>query len=135
MDDNSVNNNSITNIVPKDAGYSLKYILAILNSNLLNWYFATSFNIVNIDPRYLKQVSIKEIDFSNKSDKVRHDKMVSLVDSMLSLHKQLQEAKTDREKAGIQKRIDETDKEIDSLVYELYELTPEEIKIVERAIP
>lgn len=31
----------------------------------------------------------------------------------------------------IQQTIDETDKEIDRMVYELYELTEEEIKIVE----
>jgi hypothetical protein len=31
----------------------------------------------------------------------------------------------------IQRRIDATDQQIDKLVYELYELTPEEIAIVE----
>ena len=33
----------------------------------------------------------------------------------------------------IQRQIDATDRQIDKLVYELYELTPEEIKIVEKA--
>ncbi len=32
----------------------------------------------------------------------------------------------------LQKQIDETDKEIDQMVYELYGLTKEEIKIVEK---
>jgi hypothetical protein len=50
---------------------------------------------------------------------------------MLSLHKQLQTAKTEQDKTIIQRQINATDKEIDRLVYELYELTPEEIKIVE----
>lgn len=31
----------------------------------------------------------------------------------------------------LKRQIDATDREIDSLVYQLYELTPEEIKIVE----
>ena len=40
-------------------------------------------------------------------------------------------SKTDHEKALIQRQIDATDKQIDHLVYELYDLTDEEIKIVE----
>jgi len=37
------------------------------------------------------------------------------------------------EKSLIQRQIDATDKQIDQLVYELYGLTEEEIKIVEEA--
>jgi predicted nucleic acid-binding Zn-ribbon protein len=57
--------------------------------------------------------------------------MVSLVDQMLSLNKQLPSAKTDHEKTALQRQIDATDQQIDQLVYELYGLTEEEIKIVE----
>ncbi len=57
--------------------------------------------------------------------------MVSLVDQMLSLHKQLQEARTPHEQTALQRRIEATDREIDTLVYELYGLTEEEIRIVE----
>jgi hypothetical protein len=35
------------------------------------------------------------------------------------------------EKAALQRRIESTDRQSDALVYELYELTPEEIAIVE----
>ena len=40
---------------------------------------------------------------------------------------------TDHEKSLIQRQIDATDKQIDRLVYELYDLTDDEIKIVEEA--
>jgi len=59
--------------------------------------------------------------------------MTRLVDQMLELNKQLQKTKTDHEKTLLQRQIDATDKQIDKLVYELYDLTPEEIAIVERA--
>src|SRR5690606_16232355 len=36
VDDDTVNNNSITNIILKDTAISLKFFLAILNSNLMN---------------------------------------------------------------------------------------------------
>lgn len=59
--------------------------------------------------------------------------MVSLVDSMLSLHKQLREGRTPHEKTGLQRQIEATDRQIDALVYELYGLTEDEIRIVEGA--
>ena len=60
--------------------------------------------------------------------------MVQLVEQMLALNKQLPEAKTGHEQTLIQRQIDATDRQIDKLVYELYELTPEEIAIVEGII-
>jgi hypothetical protein len=50
---------------------------------------------------------------------------------MLDLNKQLAEAKAPQAKIVLQRQIETTDREIDRLVYELYELTEEEIKIVE----
>ncbi len=57
--------------------------------------------------------------------------MVSLVERMLDLHKRVQAAKTEHERGVFQRQIAATDDEIDQLVYELYELTDEEIAIVE----
>lgn len=48
---------------------------------------------------------------------------------MLALNKQLSSAKTDHEKTSLQRQIEATDKQIDQLVYELYGLTEEEIRI------
>ena len=48
-------------------------------------------------------------------------------------HKRLSAAKIPSDKTKIQRQIDTTDKQIDSLVYKLYNLTDEEIKIVEEA--
>jgi hypothetical protein len=57
--------------------------------------------------------------------------MVELVDQMLDLNKHLVEAKAPQTKTVLQRRIETTDRQIDRLVYELYELTEDEIKIVE----
>ena len=57
--------------------------------------------------------------------------MVGLVERMLTLHERRAEAKIERERTVIQHQIDATDRQIDQLVYELYELTDEEIEIVE----
>jgi hypothetical protein len=56
--------------------------------------------------------------------------MVSLVEAMLKLHKDLPKAKTPHEQESIQRQIVATDRQIDALVYELYGLT-EEHRVVE----
>jgi hypothetical protein len=50
---------------------------------------------------------------------------------MLELNKELQKAKMPEEQEQLKQRISYTDKKIDKLVYELYGLTEEEIKVVE----
>ena len=80
---------------------------------------------------FIEQLTIRTINSSDPDDKVRHDKMVDLVEQMLTPHKQLAAAKTPDDKTRLQRQIDATDQQIDRLVYELYGLTKEEIEIVE----
>ena len=65
------------------------------------------------------------------AEKSAHDKIVALVESMLGLHKSLASAQSPHEKERLERQIKSTDGGIDKLVYELYGLTEEEIKIVE----
>jgi hypothetical protein len=58
-------------------------------------------------------------------------KLAQLSKEMTRFNKLLAGAKTPDDKIRLQRQIDTTDKQIDILVYELYELTEEEIKIVE----
>ena len=60
--------------------------------------------------------------------------MVELVDRILDLNQRLTETKGGHNKAVLQRQIDATDRQIDQLVYELYDLTEEEIKIVEESV-
>jgi hypothetical protein len=55
--------------------------------------------------------------------------MVTLVERMLELHKRTPQ--TPHEKERLEREIASTDAQIDRLVYELYGLTEEEIRIVE----
>jgi type I restriction-modification system DNA methylase subunit len=123
--------NNYSYIEPPSRDYSVKYILGVLNSNLMNYYFANTFIDYNIKPTYLQQLPIHTIDFMNPAEKQMHDELVSLVDEMLELHKQLNKAAFASEKEPIERQIAATDKKIDHLVYQLYGLTEEEIKIVE----
>ena len=68
-------------------------------------------------------------------DRQCHDRLVALVEQILTLHRQLLTTKTPHEKTVLQAQIDSTDLQIDQLVYELYGLTKEEIAIVEEGSP
>jgi len=59
--------------------------------------------------------------------------MVSFVDHIIELHKRMPAAQTPQEKTALERQITVTDTQIDRLVYDLYGLTDEEIKIVEEA--
>jgi len=56
--------------------------------------------------------------------------MTCLVERMLELHKQLPKAKTPHEQGSLKPTIAATDKQIDVLAYELYDLTDVEVRIV-----
>lgn len=113
------------------------FLLGILNSSLIsefikristpfqNGYFA-------LNRQYIEQLPIRTIDFTNPGDKSAHEKMVALVEQMLALHKSKAGAKTQSEIELYERQIQSVDGQIDRLVYELYGLSEEEIRIVEQ---
>ncbi len=117
--------------------YSIKYIMGVLNSKLISFWFISTFAKLQrkIFPQFkikeLSQFPIRLIDFSKSDEVKQHDKMVSLVEQMLELNKKLAGIKNPDEKTRIQRQIDSTDGQIDKLVYDLYGLSEDEIKIVE----
>ncbi len=118
----------------------LRYLVGLLNSSSVNFYYADVFGgnrlqggYLRIGPPQLRSIPIRTIDFSNPEDAARHEKMVGLVGRMLELHEKLAEAKIERERTVIGHQISATDRQIDNLVYELYGLTDKEIAIVEEA--
>jgi hypothetical protein len=110
------------------------YILGLLNSKLLDWYlrkisvrqYQTAFSYVK---KYIEQIPIYPINLSNPADKSIHDRILFLVEHIQELNKQT--ARTPQENESLQREVEITEKKIDVLVYELYELTKEEIRIIE----
>jgi len=71
--------------------------------------------------------SLPSVMFS-KADKARFDKMV---ERMLKLHKDLPKARTAPDKTAIERQIATTDRQTDALVHESYDMTHDEIAIIE----
>jgi type I restriction-modification system DNA methylase subunit len=123
--------------ITEEGSCSYQYLLGILNSQLIGWYFRKKFQISADDTfpqimiRDIKQFPIRTINFDDPADAVRHDRMVALVNQMLDLNKKLAEAQTPQATDLLKRQIEATDRQINDLVYKLYDLTDEEIKIVE----
>jgi len=122
--------------IPASARVCMEYLLGLLNSKLLYWSLEQTSNIfrggwITCTKQYFGELRIRIPDITKPREKNLCDRMVSLVQRMLDLHKQLAAAKVPDDKTRIQRQIDATDKQIDRLVYNLYGLTEEEIKIVE----
>jgi hypothetical protein len=130
--------NNMHVLVPKTPHPKPAYVLGLLNSRLLNWYYQTlnpevGEALAEVKRTNVAALPIRTSRLSDSKDKARHNRMVTLVERMLALHKQLAAARGEHDRTLIERQIAATDKQIDLLVYELYELTDEEIRIVEEA--
>jgi len=101
--------------------YSIKYILGLLNSKLINYYYvsflkSTKKVFSEIQARQLAQLPICLIENSLRSDNLIHNNIVNLVDNMIILNKHLVSAKLDQEKSVIKRQIEAIDRQIDVLV-------------------
>jgi hypothetical protein len=111
-------------------------LLGVLNSQVTFFLFASLLPKLRGDfyePSYvyLKNFPIRTINFDDPAAVARHDQIISLVDRMLDLNKKLAEARTPQIKEMLRRQIESTDRPINQLIYELYDLTEEEIKIIE----
>ncbi|MFZ0033774.1 MAG: TaqI-like C-terminal specificity domain-containing protein, partial [Sedimentisphaerales bacterium] len=125
-------------IVPRDTTIDLRFVLGLLDSHFMNWYYQRILNpeqgeaLAQVKRGHLAKLPIPSVKIKVPADKAKHDKMVKLVDRMLDLHKKLAKAKVPADKTQIQRQISTTDHQIDNLVYELYNLTHDEIAIIQK---
>ncbi len=122
--------------LPPDSNVSYLYLLGLLNSTLLSTYLktiSTPFRggYIALNRQYIEQLPIRTIDFNNPTEKAIHDKLVSLVDRMLELHKKKSSLPPSAERDKIEREIAITDEKIDEIVYGLYGVTEDERKIIE----
>jgi adenine-specific DNA-methyltransferase len=97
-----------------------EYHLGILNSKLVHFFYSNLTQTIRggyfrFIRQYLEQIPVAE------ADKNKEREMKEIVENILSTKRKNSESDTT-----------DLEKEIDQLVYQLYDLTPEEIKIVEK---
>lgn len=95
-----------------------KYLIGLLNSRLLNWLFKKTSTNNNINIYELQSLPIPK---PNSKNQKLVDEIVNSVNQILEIKKE--NSQTDTTKI---------EKDIDNLIYKLYNLTPKEIEIIER---
>jgi type I restriction-modification system DNA methylase subunit len=128
--------NNMHVLVPHKNEINTKYFLGLINSTLINWYYQCinpeqGEALAEVKKTNVAHLPIRTIDFNNPAEKKMHNALVSLVENMLELNKQLQKVNFDSEKEPIERQIAATDNKIDQLVYRLYNITEEERKLIE----
>ncbi|HEF9862840.1 TPA: class I SAM-dependent DNA methyltransferase [Campylobacter coli] len=103
--------------------FSLKYILAFMNSNCYKWLITLKTNLIQTGSyAYGAKDKIERLPIpkiNSKNEKLANE-LISLVDEILKAKEQNKNANTQ-----------ELENKINSLVYKLYNLTEDEIKIIE----
>lgn len=104
--------------------YNYKYIQAILNSSIIRFFVKELlYDGTHFYPNHMKQLPIK------KSTEFEQKPFIELVDKILNITKDDDYIKNKEKQAEVKK----LEHQIDELVYKLYNLTPEEIEIVENS--
>ncbi|HEY0603072.1 MAG TPA: TaqI-like C-terminal specificity domain-containing protein [Herpetosiphonaceae bacterium] len=128
-----LNNKSILNVLhPHDDVLDLKILLGILNSRLTSLFY--KHRAVKSSRKLFPKVVIKnlrEFPYPRNMSTTLRSQCLTLVERMLVLQQQAVGARTSYDRGMLQRQVGATNVQIDRLVYELYDLTDEEIKIVE----
>jgi adenine-specific DNA-methyltransferase len=103
-------------VVPKTKEYSAYFLIGIINSTLVNYLFATKFLNLAIKADYIKQIS-----FPKPSEKA--------VNEIETISKEILNLKS----KDLQADTKNLEKKLDFAVYHLYQLTEDEIEIIETA--
>jgi hypothetical protein len=105
-------------IVKKDCKYSIKFLLGLLNSTLLDWYYGFIGKPKGNMREYFN-APLSEVPI-HVATSTQQTPIIALVDKILAM-----------KKANPQADTSELEREIDKLVYKLYNLTSDEISIIE----
>ncbi|MFH1656445.1 MAG: TaqI-like C-terminal specificity domain-containing protein [Candidatus Nealsonbacteria bacterium] len=109
-------------------GESLKYLLSFLNSKLCHFYFSLICNSSGMATIQWKKFALEKIPVIKISN-VKQKPFIKFVDKILNITKDDDYLQNEIK----QKKVKEYEQKIDQLVYKLYGLTKEEIKIVENS--
>ena len=121
----------------KDNLINIKFLLGLLNSKLIDFYYKSYFGASHLQGNYLdlKGVDLVKIPIHLPSSKQQEQKIISLVNEMLELQKKNHNSDVSgHEKERLEQQIKNIDYEIDEEVYKLYGITKEEQKIIEDSL-
>lgn len=118
--------------------YDIKYILGILNSKLMNFYYQFIGRKKGKQYEYfvepLSKIPIKEIDFNQTKQKQLYEAIINFSSELILSYSQLYKIKNESDKDLLSRKINTFEKNINNCIYKLYCLSSEDIRIIENKI-
>ena len=115
--------------VIKTTRFNLKFLTALLNSNVIKFWLRHKGKMqgdnFQVDKEPLLAIPLVLVSAEEQAP------LITLADQMLETQSRLHQAPSDEDKNILEKRATIIDKQIDKAVYQLYGLTEDEVKIVE----
>ena len=118
-------------VIPKST--NIKFLLGVINSKLTNFYYyqinpERGEVLAQVKKGHVEQLPIPQINSKNKP---LHDQIINYVDKLLLLNIELQKATLATQKDQYKGKVGHYEDRINEIVYQLYELSEEEIKTIE----
>ena len=129
--------NTIYNVYLKEKDIAnLKFLLGIINSNVTKYFWKKNNSdekktFPKIKKEAILSIPVPSINFKNKREVELHNEIAKLVDQLLKLNEEKSETKLQTKVSQLETKIDYCESRITEIVYQLYGLTEEDIKIVE----
>lgn len=120
------------NQLSNKSNFSIYYILAVLNSKLISWYtyrfiYGKAIMTMHFDSVITAKIPMPLLDIQRKE----HDKIVILVKNIIELNNKLINEKNPNSLNMINRQISACEKQLDNLIFSIYNLNDEEKKIIE----
>lgn len=109
------------------------FLLGVLNSKVTDFYYNYLIPEKGKAFAEVKGINIKQLPVPNinKTNKTNEIKLVNHVEQLLKLNKDLQLLTLETKKEQIKQKIEYNEDKINELIYHLYDLTKDEIELIE----
>jgi len=117
---------TVQNTIILDKRFSYEFILGVLNSNFISWYtykfiYCSAIRTMHFDNYYIGKIPVPEVP------PLKQKPIIDLVKSILSLTG----TSGYLENSNLQSKVKNYERQVNQMIYELYGLTAQEIRIVE----
>jgi hypothetical protein len=129
------NTKTFSTVLIKEWEQHYNYILGVLNSKTLEFYHKQisvpkAGGFFEYKTQFINQYPIPKINFKNKSEVDMYNLISQSAQQLIQLNQDLQTATLETKKEQIKQKIEYNQDKINSLVYQLYDLTKEEIELL-----
>ena len=133
IEEGFVMRNNLHVVLPDKKEYDLRFILGVINSKLEDFFYSCinpekGEALAEVKKKHAEQLIIPKVEDEKQKP------IIDLVGQLLELKEKIRINKVPQSQEILKRQVEAIDRQIDQLVYQLYDLTDEEIRIVESGV-